>query len=195
MNIDDYAKLVAESFMDDPGVKYQLANVQRGSMLFELQCKGEIETFSQEGYVKANDKGVMAGYLTSKLTGEKLLACMQKSAQYILKAITEEEFAKMQQNAIIVSEVTPFEWYKEYIGDQEAFVLQTIVIAKAFRGSGAFRELIMPVLEECDNKQIPIVLQTHQKKNVPIYEHFGFKVMAHYETEQGELECFCMMRA
>ena len=195
--IDQYAKLLAEGFIDDPGVKIQLRGLKRSKELFELQCKGELEAFMQNGYVTVDDsgKGLLIGYSTKELSGEKLIECMQKSSVYILQAITEVELERLQKNIVSVSEITQEDWYEKYLGKREVFVIQSIVIDKSSRGTGIFRKLLEPILKKYEEAHIPMVLQTHNPENVPQYEHIGFKVMEQASSPQIDLTCFCLLKA
>ena len=72
--------------------------------------------------------------------------------------------------------------------------MKTIAVDKKIRGGGAFRELISPLLKECDIKKIPVLLETHNKSNVDIYKHFGFEIVKEFANEQIEFKQYCMIR-
>ena len=69
----------------------------------------------------------------------------------------------------------------------------TIVIDKQFRGRGIFRKLISPLLKECDEKKLPILLETHNKENLDIYKHFGFQIVKEFEDEKLDFRQYCMI--
>lgn len=73
-------------------------------------------------------------------------------------------------------------------------MLQVVAVASELKGTGAFRRLIDPVIAECDASGIPMVLQTHNPNNVPLYEHFGFKLVEKVDSKELELSCYNMAR-
>ena len=69
--------------------------------------------------------------------------------------------------AVIHSRIAPFpHWY-----------LHNIAVQKPFRRKGFAGKLIKPILTELEKREIPCYLETQNPANVPIYEHYGFKVI------------------
>lgn len=60
--------------------------------------------------------------------------------------------------------------------------LMSVGVADACRGLGFAGKLIRPVLSSLDAEGLPCFLETHNPANVPLYEHFGFRV-----AEEGRL--------
>ena len=72
--------------------------------------------------------------------------------------------------------------------------LMAIGISDKYRQQGYASRLMKPMLEYFDSINIPCYLETHNEKNLAIYEHFGFRI-----TEAGKLPGtdkphFAMMR-
>ena len=44
-------------------------------------------------------------------------------------------------------------------------------------------------------KKVPLYLETMNPKNVPIYEHYGFKVMEEYHDDKSEMIVWAMKRS
>ena len=55
--------------------------------------------------------------------------------------------------------------------------LQLIAVDPDIQGKGYGSKLMRPMLERIDREELPCYLETHTKKNVSIYEHYGFKVI------------------
>ena len=191
----EYAKLMKTRFLKDPGVVFQIGDLERAELLLYLQSKGQIQAFDQKNAVKVLEggKGFLIGYSTKELTEEQLLETLQNSSLKLLAEITEDELLFMQNNAILESEIIPQNWHTKYF-DGDAFHLLVVAIDESLKGSGAFRELLTPVFQDCDSKKIPIVLETFNPDNVPLYEHFGFQLVETHTSEKIDLTCFCMMR-
>ena len=54
--------------------------------------------------------------------------------------------------------------------------LQLLAVAPAFQGKGFSSRLLKPMLARADKEGLPCYLETHDAKNVTLYEHFGFRV-------------------
>jgi len=190
-----YTELMASGFIKDPGVMAQVNGLERAKMLFALSCEGQILAFDQRNLLQVveNGKGLLIGYSSDTLTQEQLLEVYQQASSRLIEAATEAELSFIQDKGIKVNAVTNHSWYTKYT-DEEVYHLLVIVVDESLKGTGAFRKLLMPIIKQCDEKGLPIVLQTHNPQNVPIYEHFGFRIMESNSSEEIELTCYCMMR-
>ncbi len=50
-------------------------------------------------------------------------------------------------------------------------------VKKKRQGKGIGSSLLRALIKECDEKEIPIYLETETPENVQMYEHFGFKTL------------------
>lgn len=66
--------------------------------------------------------------------------------------------------------------------DPDAWYLFMLAVDASARGQGMVRRLLTPVLEVADATGVPVRLETNSARNVPLYEHFGFRVTAHLNT-------------
>jgi len=55
--------------------------------------------------------------------------------------------------------------------------LQILGVEPALQGKGFSRRLLEPMLARADREGLPCFLETQLEKNVPLYQHFGFKVV------------------
>ncbi len=188
------AELMNTRFREDPGVVLQLGSLERGELLLSLQFEGQIEAFDQHNAVRMlnGGKGLLIGFSTLELPDEKLFEVLQQSSTKLLEKITEDELEFLQTNAVIQAEIIPQNWHFKYF-DGEVFHLLVIAIDKTLKGTGAFRELLAPLIQDCANKKMPIVLETFNPDNIPLYEHFGFQLMESHTSDKVDLTCFCMM--
>lgn len=193
--IKEYAQLMSARFLKDPGFIAQMGDLERAAMLACLQFEGQIRVFDQQSavHVLENSKGFLIGYSSYSLNEEQLLEDLKQTSFKLMETATKEELLFMQNNAAVAGEITKPDWYTQYI-DGEVFHLMVIVIDESLQGTGAFRRLLTPVIKACEEKKMPIVLQTHNPDNVPIYEHFGFRLLESHTSDKIDLTCFCMMR-
>lgn len=62
------------------------------------------------------------------------------------------------------------------------FVLGTDTV---HQGKGVGTQMLAPVLDRCDREGIPAYLESSKEKNVPFYEHNGFKVTEQITVPNG----------
>ncbi len=72
--------------------------------------------------------------------------------------------------------------------------LQMLGVDSEYRGKGFSSRLLRPMLERADREGLPCFLETQLKKNVPLYEHFGFKVVEEGLVPGSNLYSWSMVR-
>lgn len=193
-DIEAISKLIAEGFSDDPKNEYQLRNIERKEFVLKIQAENQLREFMKKGdvYVLDNNKGLVIGYDSRKLDFSDFIEILTVCSNELKKIMTEHEMQTIIDNSKMLEVVdNPFWFHEMFI---EYYHLMVIVIDKQIRGSGAFRELISPVLRESDMEKIPILIETHKKSNVDIYKHFGFEIIKEFSDEKVEFRQYCMIR-
>lgn len=187
--------LMKERFLEEEVTQLQLNGVSNSDELLSLQCKSTIETFNEIDCVEVIDNGAgfLIGYNTRDLTEEKLIQILTKTSQEIMGLVNADDVEIVQKNASILGEIAVFDWYKKYYNDGPIYYISVIAIDKSLKGTGAFRKLISPIIQKYENI-MPIVLQTCNKENVSIYEHFGFRVIEERTSDKIDFICYNMMK-
>lgn len=195
MQLESCAKLMVKRFRNDPLVTIQTKDIQHPEELLYWSFLGQIEAYNEIDAVTLykNGKGFLVGYSTERVTEEKLMSALQNAAKYLLKKATPEELTHLSKYAIEANELNDEGWYKRY-WQGEVYNLQIITLDDDVKGTGAFRELLTPILKSCEEKGIPVVAQTNNPDNVPLYEHFGFKVIEKRSSETLPLTCYSIAR-
>ncbi|WP_303869981.1 GNAT family N-acetyltransferase [Acetobacterium wieringae] len=191
-----YTQLMKTRFMEDPGVIFQINGLDRADLLIEAQFEGQIQAFMAENAVQvlADGQGLLIGYATREWPEERLTGVMQQSAQKLLAVVNQDELQVLSDRANRQAQIIPSNWHLAY-GATDVYHLLVIATDRSARGTGAFRKLLTPVLKKCAAAQEPIVLETFNPDNLPIYEHFGFQLMESHHSEEIGLTCYCMMRS
>ena len=70
--------------------------------------------------------------------------------------------------------------HKKYAPKMHQYLFLLAIDPKS-QGKGYAASLIRPQLQKFDRENVPVYLETNNPRNVPIYEHFGFKVLSHSE--------------
>jgi len=92
-----------------------------------------------------------------------------------------------------IKKVVDFSWQKEFINGRY-YRVKVTAVDKDIRGTGAFRKLISPRINFCDEKNIPMVLETHDESNVGLYEHFGFELVKIITSPKTDIKQYCFIR-
>jgi len=61
--------------------------------------------------------------------------------------------------------------------DTHHWYLMVIGVDPMYQGRGYASALIKPTLAQIDREHLPCYLETNNERNVPIFEHYGFKVV------------------
>lgn len=193
-DLELYAKLMAESFLDDPGVSMQLAGIAKKLEVFETQCRCQVQAFSKLGGLTTlgHGDGILLGYFTGDEA--QLSSCLQETSAYLMERVSTSDLLSLQQKAIeIMTEIARPDWYKTFLGEREVYVLQAIVVHPSLRGTGVFRRFITPILERAKQKGTPVVCQTHVFDHVMKYEQIGFTCMEKVVSDQMDLVCYNLL--
>ncbi len=82
---------------------------------------------------------------------------------------------------------------KQLIRDPYWYVV-LIAIAPEFQGRGFASRLLKPILLQAEQEKEYVFLETHNPKNIPIYEKLGFKIMDSTIIEHTHLYHYCLIR-
>jgi GNAT superfamily N-acetyltransferase len=81
----------------------------------------------------------------------------------------------------------------EIVSGPHAYLV-LIGVDPAYHGKGFASALVKPLLSYCDLRSLPCYLETHNPKNVSLYEHFGFKIEKTVDVEPRGPRQWCMLR-
>lgn len=62
------------------------------------------------------------------------------------------------------------------------------------KARGIGRVLLLPLLAQADAQKMPIYLETHDEKNVPYYQKYGFDLICATSIPKYHLPIWCMLR-
>jgi len=72
--------------------------------------------------------------------------------------------------------------------------LYVVVVSPEFQGKGFASKMIKPFLENATNLGEAVYLETQNIHNVPIYEKYGFNLIASKEFGKTGIKQYCMMK-
>jgi GNAT superfamily N-acetyltransferase len=74
------------------------------------------------------------------------------------------------------------------------YFLSSIGVSPKYQGKGLASRLIKPILLKADENGMGVYLETLTPGNVPIYQHFGFKIMEKVEFRKENLTLWALYR-
>jgi predicted N-acetyltransferase YhbS len=83
--------------------------------------------------------------------------------------------------------------YKRYAPFPQWY-LMFISVDPKFQGKGYCSKLMKPMLAKLDKEHLPCYLENGDERNVPIYEHLGFKVLEVAKIPGTEMKLWVMLR-
>ena len=109
-----------------------------------------------------------------------------------LKELSKPERGLLKANSRVIQEVHSGNWFRKYCKDPYCFM--QFAVGKETRGKGIAREMLESLFLHVRKQHGCMVLETLTAPNVPIYEHFGFRLMETYQTQGGELTEYRMLK-
>lgn len=78
--------------------------------------------------------------------------------------------------------------------DQDTWYLYDLAVDPLYQGKGVATQLLRPMLAYLDRTGAKCYLETHDAKNVAMYEHFGFELVESPRMPHAELRHYAMLR-
>jgi ribosomal protein S18 acetylase RimI-like enzyme len=73
--------------------------------------------------------------------------------------------------------------------------LTLLAVAPERQGRGLASTLVRPILKRADAARLPCYLETQNAANLPIYRHFGFRVLERLRVPGSRVSHWCLLRA
>jgi predicted GNAT family N-acyltransferase len=158
--------------------KEKLTNLLMAIQTEEMFRIGEI-------WIVGKYQGALTGYYGKNHTIFNVLRTTITQNLRLNKNIAKTDLKQLSINIKKMAGTSNMRWRKQICGSANYFYLQLVAIDSSLKGSGAFRQLVEPVLKRLEHENMPILLDTHDRGNVPIYEHFGFELVKEHCAKSG----------
>lgn len=194
--VQSVARTMAHSFLDDPLNQFSLAGVSRAEELLYQHSLLHTRHAAQAGnlYLLDGDpKAFLVGSDSSKVSGWADALLHVRIVVKTLQMLDAKDRRRILANQRLAGKVTDLNWQREFVSGR-FFRIKIVAVDKELRGTGAFRRLITPRIEFCDTHAIPMVLETHNERNVEIYRHFGFELVKTLASGCLPVRQHCMIR-
>ena len=189
-HIKPAAEVLTRAFRNDPMSKYFYANelerAKKLPYLFQLVLSYCVRY--GDVYATSPDLEGVAAWLSSdnhpmtfwRLIRSGLLSAMLNSGRDGSARIRHLE----DSTEILHKRLAPFKhWYLQIIG-----------VDPQFKGKGCAGRLLRAMFARIDEEGLPCYLETLDEANVPLYEHFGFRVLEKTTIPETKLTNWAMLR-
>jgi ribosomal protein S18 acetylase RimI-like enzyme len=190
------AAVMADSFLEDPMNAAQLEGVHNMRALLETHCLIKARLAAKRGQLVLLNGDARAFLIGGDIASERWLQNAMEHIRILfstLRILTVAELRQILRNMKVHGTSLDLDWHKGML-EGNRYKIRIIAIDKSLRGSGAFRKLITPVLQEVDSRWLPAVLETHNPANVGLYEHFGFELVREITSPSTPIRQYCMLR-
>lgn len=194
--IESTARLLVNCFINDPLSIIETKGIDNKEIFLEKLFinqlriwKKTIDVFSLDDKVNS----VIIGYEKKNYKSFRVLLLTLMSNPRMLRDLGKKDINIYSSNIKNVLKVINLKWQKEFIKGNYYYI-KIIAVADENRGKGVFRKLITPTLNYCKEHNIPIILESTNPDNIPIYEHFGFKLVKTIAIDGIDLSQYCFIK-
>lgn len=191
------AKLLAVSFADDPLTILQTKNLNNKEDFLIKLFREQLEIYSKTRDVFLLDEGCMSVLIGCERKRLKILKEFFlgiKAGGRIKKQLEKPDLNTYANNLKIAAGAVDLNWFKP-LNLRNFYHINVIAVDKTEKGKGRFRALLSPIFYYCNKHNLPIILETVNPNNVPLFEHIGFKLVRKIEDrKEGIIQyCFILM--
>lgn len=194
--IEAAARVMAESFMDYPLNKAVFDGIPSAMEIMLESSASILQGMLRNGTIHLLDDdplGVVLGYESAKVRPMQEAIHKLRTNLRMVRRIPKENRKTLIRNFKTYSKVMDFKWPKRHL-KTDYYYIKVVALDQSLRGSGAFRRLISPILEEYGSRGMPVALETHDERVESIYSHFGFQTVEVVEAEGIQIKQYCMVR-
>jgi GNAT superfamily N-acetyltransferase len=189
-DINPAAVTLAKAFQDYPESVYLMPDeVERRKKqlsIYRRILKGAI-VYSEVFATSPRMEGVAVWQLVDgkhPAWGRRFSFSWWWTSLFMDKKTSERQKAYFKYAAAVRTRVTPERyWYLQILG-----------VDPDFQGQGYSSRLLKPMLEWVEREALPCFLETQLETNVPLYEHFGFRVVEAGIIPGGNIKSWAMVK-
>ncbi|MBE2267137.1 MAG: GNAT family N-acetyltransferase [Anaerolinea sp.] len=189
---DRVIEVLATAFENDPLWQYLVPDLARRRIV--------IRKFFRVGFRLSVAAGQAYG-VGEPLTGVAVWSLPQRQRANPLIVLNGDLLALIFSSGVgAIAKAAPIfsqfdRLHTTYAPEQPQYYLNSIGVLPEAQGKGLASQLIKPFLEQADKEGLSAYTETMTPSNVPIYEHYGFKVMEEYRVPQTDLAIWSLYRA
>ncbi len=187
-HVDIISELSAKAYYDDPLFS---------SFFPDVSKRMNLKYLFRMGFIQAFKYGEI--YATSDLTGVASWLPHEKAIFSTLDMIKNGIFSFVfKAKGRDLKKIINYDDFCKRKHEQHAhfphWYLQNIAVEPDYQGKGHASLLLKGMLDKIDEQNLPCYLETQNKKNVSMYQKFGFKVLEETTVPRTDFEFYLMLR-
>ncbi len=188
--IDLAVDLMVKAIFEDPSSIYFFPDVttrkEKLSRLWKFFL-GQVLS-SGELYATSSNIEGLAGWISHNPAENSVPKTLQGDIMSLTFKMGFDDMMKISYHMMLCGQL-----HEQHVNFPH-WCLSPIAVSPELQGKGYASKLIKPMLSRIDNEQKPCYLQTENEKNIPIYEHFGFKLIEKASLPHTDVYIWCMLR-
>lgn len=187
---DRAAQVLADSFFDASLFRFMFPDTNRRSKVLSRVFKVIARLYVSRGWAYAESEkaeGVMLVRDSQVRFGLRSIFGMLGMLRVLRDVPLFKTWKKSRQFQPIRQETAAF--FKDY---PDFVWLELIAIDPACRGQGVMRRLMTPLLDRIGREKTFCLLETENPGSVPIYAHFGFRLVRSGRVQPADIPYFFM---
>ena len=193
--LEEIATFIVERFEGLEQFMFLYKDFENAKSVMKKVTASELNLYFDKGDILIEDAGalhaVSVAIKSTKFTFLNILLNSLKTQPY-LSELSKSDLVILKEKMKLQNKLHNRKWFKRYCKD--CYYITQIAISKEKKGSGLFRKVITPILEECQKNDICVVLETFTESNVSLYEYFGFKLVEIHTNDCVLLTEYCMIK-
>ncbi len=187
-DISSVCKMFTLRMKDSVESSYSLAGINDKEKIFSEMITVQIEETFRVGeiWIAGEFQGALAGHYGKNFKLLNALRSAVRMNKSLHKYVAKDDLAQFAANMKKIAGTQNTSWRKKVCGSKNYFYIQLVAIDERLKGQGVFRQLIDPILMRMKSENVPTLIDTHDKDNIPIYEHFGFELVKKHQAKNGE---------
>ncbi len=195
--ISSVARVMAESFMEDPMNRAVLEGLERADKLMDAHSRIHTRHAIRTGMLQLLEGNNPGAFLigldsrdASRLDDWRLIVSIYAAS---IRVLGFRDIRRLFSNSRKTGSVLSFSWEKEFIKGRY-YRIKIVAVDKSMRGQGAFRRMVTPLIEFSDTEKVPLIIETHNEDNVELYRKFGFELVKTITSSRTDIQQYCMIR-
>jgi ribosomal protein S18 acetylase RimI-like enzyme len=175
----DYPELIQS--VTEPGKRQELLRFMFSTALSQAVGYGEV-------YATSPAMEGIAIWLPSELPDITFWGALRSGGLSLLFRGGWEFMRKMKQDGDFIKSL------RQRLAPTPHWYLAVLGVAPEFQGKGCASRLLRPMLARLDAEKLPAYLETSKEDYVPLYRHFGFRVVQEAVLPGSGAKMWAMLR-
>ncbi|MFC1912806.1 GNAT family N-acetyltransferase [Chloroflexota bacterium] len=189
--VKSVVEVISRAFYDDPlFAGYFFPDTSQRDKLLPRLIEYWIRHDLYYGEVYATSTGMegIAAWLPSERADRTLWRRLRTGSLFIDFTLGRELKEKIKISHNVCAGL-----HDRYISSPH-YYLEFIAVDPDFQGKGYASRLLRGMLPGLDSKRLPSYLETNNEKNIPLYQHFGYKLLEYTTIPKTNVRNYAMLR-